>query len=534
MIGNGHLLNWFSPLLATITLVFTSVSIASLIGLIAAWALEMSQSGGAIVRRILSPLCFLACVAAVLTPMILHAGAWEATAGKFGMTMLTQTGARATSGERYSFFAGGLATSWIHGIHGAGVIAIITLLGVQRTPPVLSDPAKMLLSRNAAFWKVDLPLASPWCGSAMVLVAMLAVTEMTVADLYGYRTVADQFYLYYAADPNLASVFTVCFLPLAIAISFFIWGLVARRRMVHLPAHFDRAVGARDQGGRGDGGEQDSLLVQLISAIAMVAVIGLLVAVPFFGILNKLGQTVSTVGDGIRTDWQIRTAIERLLEAPRWFASEYQWTAIISLTSGLLATGLAWMLVSLSHRHRHRRVGIDIASVLLICVPGPVVGLAVIAFFQSDLPGFRYLMQQTIFPTVIACLARAVPLAYWVLRAGYASTSEDVLNAASLRVGWLRRFWWIECPLVLRWGGLALVVSTVFASGDLPATQPVIPAGIATVPVRLFGLLHSGARYQEAALAFWYLLGMAVISSAVMLAVPASFQGKQCAKEIRG
>ena len=32
-----------------------------------------------------------------------------------------------------------------------------------------------------------------------------------------------------------------------------------------------------------------------------------------------------------------------------------------------------------------------------------------------------------------------------------------------------------------------------------------------TVGSRLFGLLHSGARFQEAALAFWYLLAIALL-----------------------
>ena len=42
------------------------------------------------------------------------------------------------------------------------------------------------------------------------------------------------------------------------------------------------------------------------------------------------------------------------------------------------------------------------------------------------------------------------------------------------------------------------------ASGDVPATLPVVPPGVTTVGTRLFGLLHSGARQQEAALAIWY------------------------------
>ena len=46
--------------------------------------------------------------------------------------------------------------------------------------------------------------------------------------------------------------------------------------------------------------------------------------------------------------------------------------------------------------------------------------------------------------------------------------------------------------------------------GDVAAMLPVIPAGVTTVGTRLFELLHSGARYQEASLAIWYVAAIVV------------------------
>ncbi len=69
-----------------------------------------------------------------------------------------------------------------------------------------------------------------------------------------------------------------------------------------------------------------------------------------------------------------------------------------------------------------------------------------------------------------------------------------------------------------------MLAAAVVGSGDVPATLPVIPPGVTTVGTRLFGLLHSGARYQEASLAIWYMLGVVIIGliwlrqSAVLLA----------------
>ena len=73
--------------------------------------------------------------------------------------------------------------------------------------------------------------------------------------------------------------------------------------------------------------------------------------------------------------------------------------------------------------------------------------------------------------------------------------------------------WNIDRPILQGslWGaGITLLLS--WLQGDVPATLPVVPPGVTTVGTRLFGLLHSGARYQEAALAIWYLAVVLVIS----------------------
>ena len=59
---------------------------------------------------------------------------------------------------------------------------------------------------------------------------------------------------------------------------------------------------------------------------------------------------------------------------------------------------------------------------------------------------------------------------------------------------------------------LAFMLAAVIASGDVPAMLPVMPAGVTTVGTRLFELLHSGARYQEASLASWYVAAVVLFA----------------------
>ena len=506
---------------------FSAVTISTLIGVPAAWAMRRASESGPLLRRLIAPVCFFACLVAVTTPIILHATAWEATAGKFGFSMLTQTGTRISSGDRFNWFAGGLATAWIHGIHGAGIMMLITLSAIRRIPHAIAQSMRLRFSPSARFWKAELPLVAPWLASGMVAVALFAATEMTVADLYGYRTVADQFYRFHVVDSSRMSVLAICFWPLALSTGLIVLLGVSRRRFGRWPAHRSpahrSAVGADRSS---DLIEAPSILLRCVSACILISVAGLIAMVPMGGIVNKLGQSVQLVGNELEVHWSGRLTIERLLEAPQFFAMEYQWTLLVAITTGIVATTIAWPVVSITFRNRRWQSIADITSVLLVCLPGPLVAMVIFRFFQQDIPGFRFLIQQSIVPIVIASLARAIPIAYWVIRAGYATVSPEVLQAADMKMNRLQRIWAVERSMVWRDLVLALAAAAIFASGDLPATAPVTPAGMSTVPLRLFGLLHSGARYQEATLAFWYQLVLVVTAALVLQLVNGRFDKK--------
>ena len=246
----------------------------------------------------------------------------------------------------------------------------------------------------------------------------------------------------------------------------------------------------------------------VILAITVSAVI---VVVPVSGLIVKLGHEVVVVNGVVQASWSPAACWHRLVAAPRNFSAEYQWTAIIAFLTGLVAVIIAWPLAAIGRTHRLAERCMDLATIVMIAIPGPIVGLTVVSIFQSNVPGFRTLYQQTLMPTILALLVRAGPVAYWVLRSGYRGIDNSLLDAAQLESSWLRRMWSIDRPLLKINLMAASLAAALMASGDVPATLPVIPPGVTTVGTRLFGLLHSGARYQEAALAIWYVVAVVVI-----------------------
>ncbi|MEM8671275.1 MAG: hypothetical protein AAGG48_27385 [Planctomycetota bacterium] len=500
----GRLLNWVSPLLLTVQLMAVSVSIAAVLGIAGAWAGSILLSGRRASRVV--AVLFAACMLfAVALPLVMHAGAWESTAGKFGWLMLTQTGARAEGTSRYGVFSGLVAAGWIHALFGTAIVTLTTWYGVQRTPAAIVQQSRLDHGPLSAWWRVRLPIAMPWVLLGLLITGLLAASEMTVADLYGFRTIADEFYLFYAATPTISSVLVTCAIPLAAAALILAVAVSAKRKTI--TSQFDQESPTHVDEDRYS--KMATVLAGLLACVLMICI----VAVPIFGLVIKLGHEVTVVGENVQASWSPQLAFSRMFSAPSEFAVEYQWTAMIGLLAGGLSLIFGALLAMVGRSKPRIEPWLDVLTVVAFVIPGPVVGLVVVRLFQLDVPGFDQLYQQTLVPLLLALSVRSIPVAYWILRAAYRGVPDSLLEASRLDTGFFRRFLVVDRRLLSRSWIAAWLAAGVVASGDLPVTLPVIPPGVSTVGTRLFGLLHSGARYQEAALSVWYVLAIVVISS---------------------
>ena len=62
---------------------------------------------------------------------------------------------------------------------------------------------------------------------------------------------------------------------------------------------------------------------------------------------------------------------------------------------------------------------------------------------------------------------------------------------------------------------VAWLVSLAIAWGELSASILVVPAGVTTIPIRVFGLLHSGVTNQAAALCLTSMLGFLLVAAVI-------------------
>ncbi|KAA5541370.1 iron ABC transporter permease [Roseiconus nitratireducens] len=500
------MLPWIRPLLLTLQLMGWCVLIAAVLGLLLAWSasnLSPRRPVGRLVR--LYFLCStLTCLA---IPMILHATAWESTAGKFGWMTFSQTGARTYTGLG-GWYSGMIASAWIHGLVGTALVALATWYGTSRIPAAVVDQGRLDGGRVWNWWRIRLPIAMPWVGTALLATGILAATEMTVVDLYGVRTLADEYYLFHSAQPSMISILMVLVLPaifLIAAIS--LW-------VMHRPRHFQALTVGQMQRETGSPSRSHPFAVAVVIGLST-----LLFIFPLAGLVVKAGhEVIVSPGQDAATTvgWSFSRTVQTLARAPLEFRREYAWTVLLAVGVAAVCLPVAWIAASIARPRFRLGRFFDFLSIVAVLIPGPIVGLVIVHLFAFPIPGLRRAYNETLVPTGLALMFRALPVAYWILRAGYRGLDQPLWDTARLDFSWGQRMWRIDRPLLAKPLLIAALAAAVVASGDVPATLPVLPPGVVTVGTRLFGLLHSGARYQEAALAFWYIVVIVVIC---MLAV---------------
>ncbi len=498
----------FVSLLLTIKLMFFAVAVATVIGVVGAWAATVAGQSHRWIGKKASDWFSVAMVVCAATPLILHAAAWEATAGKFGWLAFTQVGGNGYGGLA-GVFGGLVACGWIHGLYGSSLVALATRYATGRTAAAVVGQARMEFGPLALWWKIRLPLAMPWVATAMLATAAIVATEMTVVDLYGYRTLADRFYLQYIVDPTATAIVRTMAIPIMIAGLMMVVAFSPRRLSDGVESQWD-PDDSSGQAGDPVFNDPVSGVIGFVATVLALMIAALAVAVPWLGIVIKAGHEVVVVGTQRSVSWSVSRFVENVFNAPITFAAEYQWTIVLSLVTGVLATTIGWMLASRGRVDRGFQWACDCVSVMMVLIPGPIVGLAIVRLFQIDVPGFRFLYHQSIVPTCLGLMVRGVPVAYWMMRAGYRGVDDRVLQAASMELSWIKRMVNVDRPLLTRSLGAACLAAMIVASGDVPVMLPVMPPGVTTVGTRLFEQLHSGARYQEASLAIWYVAAITI------------------------
>jgi iron(III) transport system permease protein len=373
------------------------------------------------------------------------------------------------------------SSEWLFGLGGCVLVLATTLLPIVVLLTVTQlgsveasheEAARLASSWPRVLWHITLPLIAPGVSLAAVLVFLLSLGEFGVPSFLRFEVFPVESFAQFSAFYNFDAA-TAAALPL---------GFVTFLILV-LEALFLRSRSYALRQGRKAGptmvielGSRKALLLGLLSVFALV-----LVVLP----LSVL--VIRSMAPGAFTEAMNRAG-ESLIRSIVYAAAGATLLLVIGFLCGYLIQTRAvrfWR-------------SLDLFTVFLFALPGPVIAVGLISLWNHRLTSFIYATPVIV---LLGYLAQYTALTSRMTSSFLVHVPRSMEEAAQVAgAQWGRRLLQIVVPLVRRGLFASWLVGYVFCMRDTGMTMLVYPAGGDTLPVRTFTLMANGTQELIAAL----------------------------------
>ena len=354
---------------------------------------------------------------------------------------------------------------------------LATEVSIRRIDGRLEEAGLIVATPGRVLRHITLPLVAPGVTAAALIIFVLGVSEFGVPGLLRVRVYTTEVFTAFAAlyDFSRAIALAVPLLVLCVAVAAVAAALLG-----------DRLVTTRR-----------SLAVAPVvfhawrrpALAGVVLVVAMALALPMVILVREaLGARSVAAAAG-----SINAIVNSLL------LSAAGATAIVAVAACL---GYA-----LARASRGLRRATQALLVVLFAVPSTIIGVGLIGLWNR--PGPLGVLYGTDAMLLMVYLARFVPVATLILATTTQTISVSQEEASAVSgVGWLRTVRGILLPQLRVGLAAAWVVGFVLAFGELGASILVAPAGVETLPIRIYTIIANTPSSNVAMLA---LLQSAVI-----------------------
>jgi iron(III) transport system permease protein len=443
-------------------------------------------------------------------PLYVQLSGWDAALGKLGWITLL------FGRIDQPLLVGMRGTVIVHGLAAVPWVALIVGLGLSQVDPAQEEAALLVMSPLDVLLRITLRQSLPFLAAAAIVTVVSTTSEMTVTNIFlinaHEQTLTEQFYMIFslqgeAGEAALGALPGIVALGAMIAVT--LW-------MVAQTAGQARAVSPRPPltfaAGR----------LRPLLAVILWGLILALLAAPLASLVTKAGFVVVHEDGQREASWSLAKCLAEIGQAPWDFRTEFKWTLLTAAGAATIAlaaaTGLGWW----AKRGGWRALSALVAATLALAVPGPLVGVSLIWFFNRSLwPGrfdpLVFLYDDTPLVVMLAQAVHALPLATLVAWHSFRTLDRDVLAAAALDGAAPGQVLW-RIALPQRWPALvaAWLAAFAIAAGDVAWGQLVRPAGMDLIQRRVFGLVHSGVEEQVAAISLVNIIAYAVLAGLIL------------------
>jgi iron(III) transport system permease protein len=403
-------------------------------------------------------------------PPYIHALAWMTLAARLGFP---------ASGEGLSI--------WVQTLALLPLATALALVGLDAVESGLVEAGRLARADIQVLARVVLPLAAPALLTGAGLCFLFSLTDYSVPSLFQVSSYAMEIFSEFSASSQPGRAFLLALPLLALT------GAVLLALVGSLRALAENSVAGDRQPHAAPAWRWPAGFKLLLGSAGLV---GLIQAGAPLGLLA--GQAGS---------WQ--QAARSVTAA----SGEIGFTLLVSGAAALLCLPLGLAVGAEMRRSDGRGRLAWLMALAPLAVPGPLVGIGLIAIWNRDLPLAIY---GTGWMPILAMLARFTALAALLTLAQLRRVDPRLLEAADVFQGGLLKNWLgVRLPLLAPGLLAAAGVVLVLSSGELGATLIVAPPGQATMTMRIYNYLHYGATDTVAGLCLLMALGTLAIGAAV-------------------
>ncbi len=424
-----------------------------------------------------------AVLAGLLVPLPVWAVSWQIILGEWLPPLALEPGDVAWR----PWTLGLLPAAWIHAVAAWPWAIAIVWLALQTSNPALDDEADQTGGPRGIFRWVTVPKLAWALLAAACFIAMQAGTEIAVTDAMMVRTFAEEVYTQMVVRSTGLGGAIAATIPVWLG-SALALALVARPGLKRFrTAGTDLRLESIPRG-------EFSLRNTLVAWLPVALHLGLPVGALFW-------KAASGGGFGGRMEKLVRTEWLTLLDS-----------LAAALLAGTFTAALAWVTCAIALRSPRFRTALLFGGLLLVAVPGPLVGFAIkeatvelvvaersvlrALDFEPEFPLLRSMLydQPSPIPGIWSSCLRFLPLACALLAVAMQRIPKALVETAAAeatnRSGPLRR---VIAPLTARAFLMVAVATAALAFGEVSAGKLAQPPARGVAVLRLFDQMHYGA-----------------------------------------
>ncbi len=331
---------------------------------------------------------------------------------------------------------------------------------MKKVPQNLIDVGKIQASDQKVFLRVWLPQCKPGIMIAGIIVFLLSFNDYSVPSSFAVNTFSMDIFAKYSISLKAVDAFMAS-LPMI---------LVTMILIVPLAKNIEKQFFSSTLRSEDRFIKHIKVIEEVFSKVVMMIAF-LLIVLPMILLVSNVDFTeFNLIRDG---GWDILATL--------WISFS---ATIVALPIMLLAA------LGLGRKKHWSAIGYSLI-IFPALVPPSLVGAALINFW--NVPLFRPIYTSTAMAS-LAVMIRFMPVGILVIKSGLNRITDDMLSVAHITSGDIKHIYFrIIIPLITP----ALLIASVFVFlmgiGELGATVMVLPPGISTITVRIFGYLHYGA-----------------------------------------